>query len=448
MTKTDILVIGSGPAGSKVAYGCAEKNKKVTMVDTHFGGTCALKGCTPKKAMEAVTSSFWSAKSKQQAGYPIIDEWVDWHKLRAHVGKFTAMVPAKTKENAKEAGIEVVEGEARFISKNVISIGNQEIEAKKIIIATGARPRPLNMKGEEHLITSAAFFELDDLPQRINIIGGGYIGFELAHILSACGREVTIFSSEEMPLSVFDKELVEEVIHATLEKGIQLKLGYSATKIEKNKKEFIVHSTTKQDENFITKCDAVLHAAGRVPNVKRLGLEQIGLALNDKQGIAVNNFLETETYDHIYALGDVTGHLPFTEIASYEGDIVLHNLFEERRKGVDYSGVPFGTFTYPQLAKVGASPSELEEKGVQFEVKTKDYSHSFIERTSLNEQARYQVIINKNNDKILGGSIVSTRANEQINLISLAIQQNMTTKQFSDLLLLYPTAGHEVKSFF
>ena len=443
--KIDILIIGSGPAGSSVAHRCVEAGKSVLIVDKLFGGTCALRGCTPKKAMEAVTSTFWQAKKMEKAGFPTTKQFVDWHQLVANKSHYTALVPTKTKSNFENANIKTLTGTAKFVDQHTIKVGNKTITAKQIVIATGAKPRPLNIEGEQHLVTNDEFFNLNELPPTIVIVGGGYIAFELSHIIAACGSNVTIIGDEEMPLTAFDADLVQDLVHATLQKGIDIKLGYSVNKVEKINKGFEVTCKRNDDMAFTYSADLIIHAAGRIPNVENLAVEQIGLKLNEQHGIEVNKFMQTKKYDHIYAIGDVTGQLPFTETASYEAKIAAHNIINKKRKSVDYKGVPFGVFTYPKLTKVGKSEEELNVQGIKFDVKKENHKGSFIERVNMNNFARYKTLVDKKTGKILGASILASHADDMINLFSLAIQQGMTVQQFKDLLLLYPTAAHDIK---
>jgi len=446
--KTDILIIGSGPAGSSVAHRCADAGKSVIVVDRLFGGTCALRGCTPKKAMESITSTFWQAKNMEKAGFPISKQFVDWHLLASHKSHFTALIPPKTKLKFENANIKTLTGLAKFEDQHTIKVDSKTVTAEQIVIASGARPRPLDIEGTQHIITNDEFFTLTEMPPTVAIVGGGYIAFELSHIIAACGSNVTILSNEETPLNAFDADLVEDLVHSTLEKGIDVKLGYEVNKVEKNKNGFEVSCKRNDNLTFKYSADIVIHAAGRIPNVENLNIEQIGLKLNEKHGIEVNKFLQTKNYNHIYAIGDVTGHLTFTEIASYEAKIVAHNILNKKRKSVDYNGVPYGVFTYPKLTKVGKNEDELKTLGIKFDVKEENHKGSFIERVNLNSFARYKTLIDKKTNKILGASVLASHADDMINLFSIGIQQGMTTQEFKDLLLLYPTAGHDVKYMF
>ena len=446
--KTDILVIGSGPGGSSVAHRCSKAGKSVAVVDSLFGGVCALRGCTPKKAMEAITSTYWQAKQMEKAGFPLGKAFVDWHQLAAHKSHFTTLIPSKTITKFENAKIKTLTGIAKFKDPHTITVGDKTVTAKHIVIASGARPRPLNIEGDKYIITNDEFFSLNNMPPTVAIVGGGYIAFELSHIIAACGSNVTILSNEEMPLKAFDSELVQDLVHATLEKGVDVKLGYEVIKIEKIKSGFEITCKRNDDSKFKYSADLVIHAAGRIPNVESLDIDKIGLKINNQKGIEVNKFMQTKQYDHIHAIGDVTGQLPFTEIASYEAKIVAHNILNKKRKSVNYNGVPLGVFTYPKLTKVGESEDELNKLGVKFEVKEENHKGSFIERVNMNSFARYKTLVDKETNKILGASVLASHADNMINLFSIGIQQGMTAEAINQLLLLYPSSGHEVKYMF
>lgn len=441
--KIEILIIGSGPAGSSVAMACAKAGKKVAVVDTIFGGTCALRGCTPKRAMEAITSAYWDAKDYEKAGFPTLTKPVNWHLLQAHQSKFTALVPSKTKSNFKEAGIEVIEGEAVFLDPHTIAVGKKKITAEQIVIATGATPVLLDIDGSEYMITSKQLFELNHIPARITIVGGGYIGFEFAHILTACGAAVTLVSDQEEPLGQFDSELVNQLVQATLDKGVDVKLGYSAQAVAKTDNSYRVKTKRTDGEIFELEADLVINTAGRKPAIEKLDVAKIKLEINDKGGLAVDRFLQTTKYEHIHAIGDVTGEFPFTETASYDAEILRHNLLQDRRKSVDYTGVPYAIFTHPQVASVGKQADDIK---VKYKTKEGSLDKAFLQRVHLNEFAHYKLFIDERTDEILGAHIIGIGASEMINVFAMAMQQKIAAKEIKNFLLVYPTFIQSTKS--
>lgn len=450
MEEYDVLVIGSGPAGSSVATKCVKEGKKVAIVDKLFGGTCALRGCTPKKAMYAITSTWWTAQSLQKNGFPIdIKHTVDWKKLLAHKEKFTSLVPAQTKTDFKENGIDVIQGVAIFKDAHHIIVNENTYKAKNIVIATGATPRPLEIEGGDMAITSEDFFELPQLPKKIVIIGGGYIGFELSHIAAACGAKITILSKSEMPLSAFDAAHVTEMVQSTLDKNIDVRLGFEATFIEENRGKYSVYAKRNQEEKEqVFEADIVLNASGRIPAIKQLKVKKANLKLNDKDGIAVNDYLQTTKHNHIYALGDTTGKLPFTEIATFEANTVVHNILNPKKlRKMDYSAVSMAVFTHPVMAMVGSTVDELDEKGVKYIKHEGSLDHFFSQRIYENQFAKYQLLLHEKTNRILGATAIGQDSEHLINLLAIAMQGKIKYEDLEGFLMVYPSSTHDIKHF-
>ncbi|MEL6924816.1 MAG: NAD(P)/FAD-dependent oxidoreductase [Bacteroidota bacterium] len=447
----DVLIVGSGPAGSKAAQTLAASDKKVAVVDFLFGGTCALRGCTPKKAMEAVSSTYWEARALEGFGFRQMSSGINWKALMAHKEKFTNLVPAATKKSFRASGITVLEGRAEFEDPHTLKVmhndekkGTRKYSADKIIVATGARPTPLGFEGADHLITSEDFFELDQMPRRILFAGGGYIAFELAHIAAACGAAVTIISKEEAPLGAFDPELVQELVKATFHKGIDVRLGFEVERVSQEAGAFCV--STKRNGNgkeYTFETDLVVHAAGRKPMLDALNLDAIKVSLNQSGGFPVNAYLQHKKHKHLYAIGDVLGKMPFTEIGLYEASVVSHNILHPRsRRKVNYDGFPMVTFTYPKLAAVGNTEQQLKDKDIKYRVVEDSLYDHLTERSANNAFAKYRVFVSEKNQQLLGAHLIGIRADEVINLFAIAMQKKLSADKLTELLLAYPTSGN------
>ena len=444
--KYDLIIIGSGPAGTDVAKSCAKKGLKVVVADYLFGGTCALKGCTPKKAMESVTSVWWETQHLRGRGFQKKIKPIKWKKLLAHSQTFTALVPSGKKADLRKEGIDLIEKRVSFIDKKTITDGKNEWTAKNIVIATGAVPRPLDIPGHKNLLTSADFFELSKLPKSIIFIGGGYIAFELAHIAAACGSQVTIISDTSKPLEAFDANLVSQFIKATLDKGIDVRLGYQALAVEISRKAYKVTIRRKgRAKTYTIPAAAVFNTTGRVPAVKSLNLAKANIQL-DKKGVPkFNEYLQCEGNKSIYLVGDVTNKYAFTPIAHLEGKVVVKNILNKKQVKVSYPTIPFALFGYPKLAGVGQTEKQLKEAGAAYKVFTKSLASDLVEQARQNKFAGFRVFIDKKTDKILGAFILSIKADDSINLLATAIQKEMTGKEVHELLLAYPTASQVVR---
>ena len=448
----DVLIIGSGPGGASVAENLKDAGKKVAIVDYLYGGTCALRGCTPKRAMEAVTTTYWHARQQVDKGFAPPAP-VDWQRLMAHKQRFTALIPANSKEKYAAMGLTVFNDWARFVDKHTLVIGEgegaQTVRAEQIVIATGAHPIELDIPGKEYLTTSADFLQLPTLPPSVVFVGGGYVAFELAHIAAACGAKVTILSSDEKPLGHFDPELVSTLCQAVWEKGIDLRLGNRATRVTpKADGTFEVTASSKLGDHDLTVTAAlVVNTAGRTPCVEKLDLDKADVDFHTKDGISVNDRLEVVNQPHIYALGDVTNRLPFTPVASQEGKVVAHNILEKTSTTIHYGPVPFVTFTYPRLASVGQQEADLKEAGIDYAVSESSIDDHLLEKAIGNNFAQYRAFVDPDSRRLLGFHLLSSHAEEVINLAALLMREGLTVDAFTEYILAYPTAGKNLQGY-
>lgn len=438
----DVIVIGSGPGGSAAANRFAEAGMKVAMVDILYGGTCALRGCTPKKAMESVTSLYKEASHLQGHGFPHLERAIDWQALIAHQQQFTTLIPANKKEDLREKGIEVIEGTAQFTGKKTIQVGEDKYTASHIVIATGASPNKLPFEGSELLTTSDTFIHSSSLPKRIVFVGGGYIGFELAHMAAAAGSEVTIISRAEKPLAAFDHDLVSQLVQASLNQNIRVKLGFEVTELKKKDKTYQVFiKRTMANESCAIEADMVVHTAGRTPNIEALDLKKADVAFSEKEGIEVNDYLQSTSNEYVYAVGDVIGKYPFTPIAGMEAKVVVENIKNGNQEKIDYPVVPFVLFAYPKISSVGKTEKQLIEEGTAYKKKQADTSGSLIEKAVHNQFAGYKILTDEAEEKILGAHLLGHKADEIINIFAMAMQLDISIGDLKKLSFAYPTAG-------
>ncbi|MEO1291161.1 MAG: NAD(P)/FAD-dependent oxidoreductase, partial [Chloroflexota bacterium] len=295
----DIIVIGVGMAGLNIARRCAASNKRVAVVDElPYGGTCALRGCDPKKVLVGAAEVVdWH---RRMAGNGITgDTRIDWQDLMAFKRTFTEPVPDNIEDSLTKMGVETYHERAQFVDKNKLQVGQNILSAQHIVVATGAKPRPLDIPGEELIATSTDFLELKTLPERIIFIGGGYISFEFAHIAARAGAETTILHRGERPLEDFDPDLVSELMTASSAVEIDVKVNMEVIAIRQSEKGYIVHTDT--NEQF--ECDLVIHGAGRVPAIDDLDLDKAGIE-HTHHGIVVNEYLQSVSNPIVYAAGD------------------------------------------------------------------------------------------------------------------------------------------------
>src|SRR5215467_8831405 len=299
-----------------------------------------------------------------------------WPDLMRFKRSFTDPVPMKREEQFSKAGIITYHGRARFVTRTTIKIDDTyTLNGRHTVIASGAQPMKLNIPGEENIVKSDQFMELDELPSKIVFVGGGYISFEFAHIAAQAGANITILHRGNRPLNNFDPYLVDMLVQNTRELGIDVHLQTKVQEIESSEAKksrdsgFIVHSsnTTDGKKQEIT-ADMIVHGAGRVPEIDDLDLGIAGIESENKRGIKVNEYLQSISNPAAYAAGDAaaSGGLPLTPVATYEGDIVATNMLEGNHIIPNYNGIPSVVFTIPPLASVGIHEEEAKQQGMRF----------------------------------------------------------------------------------
>jgi glutathione reductase (NADPH) len=366
---------------------------------------------------------------------------IDWQELMHFKSSFTEPVPKRREEGLAKAGIAAFHGRARFVGPSTVQVGDETLEGRYVVIATGQKPADLKISGAEHLITSDQFLELNELPRRILFIGGGYIAFEFAHVAMRAGSEVTIVHRGARPLPRFDPDLVDQLVTRTRELGGNVQLGTQAEGIEKSSGHLIVRASTSGQEGTF-EADMVVHAAGRVPEIDDLNLDAAGVEWN-RGGVKVNEFLQSVSNPAVYAAGDAaaSGGPPLTPVAGYEGVIVAANLLKGNHQKPNYFGIPTVVFTIPPLASVGLSEREAREEGLKFEVKKGMTSGWYSSRRVGETYSGFKVLVEEGTDRILGAHLLGGQAEEVINLFAVAIRSGMCASDLRHMLFAYPTQG-------
>jgi len=440
----DLVVLGSGPAASRVATRCAQSNWKVAVIDPNpVGGTCALHGCNPKKVLVRAAELVDRAHRMSGNGTTMGAAEIDWPDLIRFKRTFTEPVTEGRRSSYGELGIEIIPGSPKFTDQTTLEVEGRTVQAKHILIATGAVPRPLSLEGAEYLTNSAQFMELEYLPRRVTFIGGGYIGFEFAHVAARAGAKVTILDRSE-PLTGFDPDLVRHLVDCSQKIGVEVHPRTEVASIQRDD-EGNFRIATGDGQTIET--DLVVHSAGRVPNVHTLELAAAGIEFSDK-GIAVNEFFQSPTNPAVYAAGDVVdgGLPPLTPVANYQGITVAHNLLEGNVATNDHPIVPKAVFTSPALAAVGLSEAQAREAGLDLKVNHDDWSHFSSMKKVGETHAMYKVLIDKHTDQIVGAHLLGPEAAELINIFALAMKMEATTATMKSMPWVFPTFVADLKS--
>jgi len=436
----DLLVIGTGEAGSTAASVCKSAGWNVAIADKRpFGGTCSLRGCNPKKVLVGAAEARYRAVHLYGKG---IDgtTLINWPDLMKHKQSLVDPIPIQTEEKFRAQGIDTYHGAFFFIGRNRLSNGKDEIEADHIVLATGAKPRPLNIPGEEKALSSDQFLSQTKLPSTIVFIGGGYISFEFAHCAVRAGKKVTILEALPKPLMQFDQKLVEMLTEASRDEGIDLYVDSPVKSIEDDmagKKKVVTG-------NGVFSCDIVVHGAGRVPDIDGLKLEDVDIRY-DKKGVLVNEYLQCISNPSVYVAGDAHGGgIPLTPAADMEGMVVGHNLINGNSMKPDYSSVPSVVFTLPTLSSVGFTEERAKEQNIDFIVHFQDTSMRHITRRSGFEYSAFKLLEEKGTGKIIGAHLLGHNADEIVNIFALAMKHKMTVEDLKHQMWAFPTVMYDI----
>jgi glutathione reductase (NADPH) len=439
----DLVVIGSGTAAQVASFRVRAAGWSVAVIDhLPFGGTCALRGCDPKKMLISGAEAIDMARRMRGRGVAG-DVAISWPDLIAFKRTFTDPVPQKQKQRYAEQGVEAFQGKSRFTGRDTIEVDGQSIQARHVLIATGARPVPLTFPGAEHVITSDQFLELEQLPARIVMVGGGYIAAEFSHIAARAGARATVLQRAERMLTRFEPELVGWLMGKFSEIGVEVRTGTVVEAIEHTDSDFRVRARAGSQE-ITTEADLVVHAAGRMPDLDALNLSAAGIAV-EKGHLALNEFLQSVSNPAVYAAGDAaTKGPPLTPVSSHDGKVVAANLLEGNRHRPDYRGVPSVAFTLPPIAAVGLSEAEARAAGRKFRVNSQKVPDWYTARRVAETVYGFKTLIEEGSGRILGAHLVGPHADEVINIFGLAIRHGLTAEDLKQTIFAYPTVASDI----
>ncbi|HVN69625.1 MAG TPA: NAD(P)/FAD-dependent oxidoreductase [Candidatus Binatia bacterium] len=444
MSEFDLVVVGTGSSGTSAALGCAKAGWRIAVVDElPYGGTCELRGCDPKKVLVGAAELVdWD---RRMTGSGIAGgARIDWPQLMAFKRTFTDPVPAAREAQFRAAGIATYHGEAKFTDATTLVVAGEPLHSPRIVLAAGARPQTLHLTGEEHLITSTGFLDLDRLPERIAFVGGGYIAFEFAHLGARAGAAPVVFQRGPRVLTGFEPSLVDRIVGVSASVGIDVRVNVDLGAVEKTAEGLRLHGTRDGTE-FAYDCDLAVHAAGRVPDLDALALEAAGVERTPR-GVKVNEYLQSTSNPAVYAVGDCAdgGGLPLTPTAAAEGDLVARNLLEGNRYPMDFAGLASLVYTDPALGSAGLTEERARALGLRFAVREGDAVTWYSSRRVRARAAAYKILIEEGSGLILGAHVLSPHAEELINVFALAIRAKIPAIALGSVLFGYPTASSDI----
>lgn len=448
--EADLIVIGSGPGGYVAAIRAAQLGRKVIVVERdQMGGTCLNVGCIPSKALISAGHHFAAASTKGLFGVTATKTTIDFTatqkwKNEQVVGRLNKGVAALLQKN----GIEVIKGEAHFIDTQTLRIVLDETQGqsytfKNCIIAVGSRPLELSIAPlGERILDSTGVLALPEIPKRLTIVGGGYIGMELAGAYADLGSAVTVLEAMDRVLAGFETDLVAPVLKHASARGIKIVTGARLTGTKVNDGTVTATYLVGEEEHMVTS-DYLGICVGRVPNTDELGLEMTGIHV-DERGLIPIDAQCRSAVPAILAIGDVVAGLPLAHKASYEAKVAAAVLSGDKAAALDYAAIPAVCYTTPEVAVTGLTYSEAIAKGftakkVKFSLASNGRALSIAEATGF-----VRLVVDENSLRLLGAQVVGPQASELIGELTLAIENLMTCDDIVATIHAHPTLNESI----
>lgn len=442
--KTDICVIGAGSGGLSVAAGASQMGADVVLVERGaMGGDCLNTGCVPSKALLAAAEKAQQVRDASRFGIRASLDGVEWQQLHNHVHSVIAAIePNDSQQRFEGLGVRVIRAAARFDDERTVVAGDVRVRAKYFVLATGSSPFIPPIEGIDSVpyFTNENIFDNADPIEHLIIIGGGPIGMELAQAHRRLGARVSVIEGAKL-LAKDDPELVQVVVDRLRQEGVEFFEGVKGLRFEQGDKGPVAsfeHGAGRQAING----SHLLVATGRRANVQGLSLERAGVN-HSPRGIEVDERLRTSNR-RIYAVGDVAGPYQFTHMAAYQAGIVIRNMLFKWPARVDYSAVPWVTYTDPELAQVGISEAEAKAQGQDIRVLRWSFSENDRAQAEGRTEGKIKVVTTSSG-KILGATVVALHAGELIQPWILAVSRKMKIGAMASLIAPYPTLGEANK---
>jgi glutathione reductase (NADPH) len=436
----DLLVIGAGSGGVRASRIAAGHGARVAVAEEYrVGGTCVIRGCVPKKLLVYGSHFAEDLEDARRFGWQIEGKTFDWAVLRDNVAAEVDRLNGLYQNTLENNQVTTLLGHARIIDAHTVEVDGQRHTAGTILIASGARPFTPDIPGAEHGITSNDVFHLPTLPRRMVIAGAGYIATEFAGVFHELGVDVTLINRSETILRGWEPALSDRLLQISMAKGLNFKLNCRLERVEKTEAGLVLHFA----DGKTMETDVVLWALGRVPNVEGLGLEDVGVALNEKGAIAVDADNRTNV-PTVFAVGDVTDRVQLTPVAIREGHSFADRQFGEKNWRVDYNAIPSAVFSNPPLGSVGMTEAQARSAYGQVKIYTSDFRPMKNVLAGRNERALYKLVVDASSDRVVGAHMIGPDAPEILQAVAIAVKAGLTKAQFDDTMALHPTMSEEL----
>ena len=435
----DLLVIGAGSAGTRASRISAGFGARVAVVEqARTGGTCVNVGCIPKKLFFYAAHYGADFADAARFGWDVAARGFDFARLRGNVDAEVARLNGAYEKLLDDAGVTRIAGRARVVDAHTVAVGERLIRAEHILIATGAWPSLPETLGIEHAISSNELFALEALPQRVVIVGGGYIAVEFAGILHGMGAATTQLYRGDLFLRGFDDDVRRTLASEMRKHGIDLRFGADIARIDR----IASGLRATLNDGSALEADAILYATGRRPNTRGLGLEAAGVALGPNGEIPVDAYSRTRV-PSIWAIGDVTDRLNLTPVALHEGVCFARTVFGGEPSAPDHRDVPTAVFSTPNVGTVGLSESDARARYGEVRVFRSTFRSLRHRVTGNDESTLVKLVVDAKSDRVVGAHMVGAEAGEILQGVGIALKCGATKAQFDATIGIHPTSAEE-----
>ena len=447
--QADITIIGGGPGGYVAAIKAAKLGADVVLVEKdRVGGTCLNRGCIPTKALVRSAEVYNDIQDAGKYGIKVDSAEVDMKQMVNRKDRVVKRLVKGVDHLLNQHEVEIVNGKGKILDQHTVSVEGEEntkIKTENIIIATGSKPVSLPIPGTDlpGVMDSNAALQLDELPNKLVIVGGGYIGMEFAFVFANLGVEVNVVEYLDNILAGCDSDISREINRAARRKRIRLHTGSQVNGVERDQNGELSVTFTNNDKVKSITGDRVLMAVGRRPYIGDIGLDKLGVKLKENErGIKVDRKMQTNI-SNVYAVGDVTGEILLAHVASHQGIVAVKNIMGEETK-MNYDTVPSAIFTHPEIATVGLDEQTAQKKGIEYEVGKFPFRANGKVLTTGENQGLAKLIAEKETGRLLGASIIGVNATDLLAEVTLAIENKLTVEDIAETIHAHPTTAETI----
>ena len=437
----DLFVIGAGSGGVRAARIAAAYGAHVGICESsRVGGTCVIRGCVPKKLLSYAAHFAEEFEDAEGYGWEVGERRFSWRRLIANKDREIDRLNKVYLRLLDAAGVTLYNGHGKLLDSHQVQVGEDIVSAEKILIATGGRPWTPDIPGSELSITSDEAFHLESLPQRVIVVGGGFIACEFAGIFNGLGSEVKQIYRGDQVLRGFDQDVRETLGREMIKKGIDIQLNKNVTELIRTDNGPIMATL---DDGGQLQADTVMFATGRVPNVRGLGLRDAGVHALPGGMIPVNEFSRTNL-PNVYAVGDVTNRVNLTPVALMEGHAFADSEFGDNPRPVNHRFIPSAVFSHPPVATVGFSEKDAKIHYGELEIYRSEFTPMKHTLSGREEKTMMKLLVQASSNKVVGLHVVGMDAPEIVQGFAVAIKSGLTKQQFDRTIGIHPTAAEEL----